>query len=175
MLLSAYANSNSIGALSEGFDLSKAGYLIALNTAIAPTVDGSTGDSGYVNFLVNTLFIKSKDSLSKRALTDPQLVMNNNSTITISLENNEDATIIDGSDILRNNFINSTINFSSGGSNFRVKRDKDDENKLIFGLVNAIALKSITLGEKTKVDTTGLVITDGPQITTDSINAASKK
>ncbi|WP_375647734.1 hypothetical protein [Bartonella sp. CR84HXZ] len=42
-------------------------------------------------------------------------------------------------------------------------------------MANDIALKSITLGEKTKVDATGLVITDGPQITTGSINAASKK
>ncbi|WP_375652421.1 hypothetical protein [Bartonella sp. AP19HLJMH] len=71
--------------------------------------------------------------------------------------------------------LDSTMNFSSGGSNFRVERDKDDENKLIFGLANDIALKSITLGEKTKVDATGLVITDVPQITTGSINAASKK
>ncbi|WP_375636678.1 MULTISPECIES: hypothetical protein [unclassified Bartonella] len=33
ILLSAYANSNSIGALSKGFDLLKASYLTALNTA----------------------------------------------------------------------------------------------------------------------------------------------
>ncbi|WP_375626803.1 hypothetical protein [Bartonella sp. MU37NMGALS] len=33
MLFSVYANSNSIGALSKGFDLSKASYLTALNTA----------------------------------------------------------------------------------------------------------------------------------------------
>ncbi len=71
--------------------------------------------------------------------------------------------------------LDSTINFSSGVSNFRVKRDKDDENKLILSLANDIALKSITLGEKTKVDATGLVITDVPQITTGSINAASKQ
>ncbi|WP_375672157.1 MULTISPECIES: hypothetical protein [unclassified Bartonella] len=71
--------------------------------------------------------------------------------------------------------LDSTINFSSGVSNFRVKRDKNDENKLILSLANDIALKSITLGEKTKVDATGLVITDVPQITTGSINAASKQ
>ncbi|WP_375685230.1 hypothetical protein [Bartonella sp. TT110JLCBS] len=71
--------------------------------------------------------------------------------------------------------LDSTINFLSGGSNFRVKRDKDDENNLIFGFANDIALKSITLGEKTTVDATDLVITDGSQITTGSINAASKK
>ncbi|WP_375624685.1 MULTISPECIES: hypothetical protein [unclassified Bartonella] len=70
--------------------------------------------------------------------------------------------------------LDSTINFSSGGSNFGVKRDKDDENKFVFGLANDIALKSITLGEK-KVDATGLVITDVPQITTGSINVVSKK
>ncbi|WP_375673754.1 hypothetical protein [Bartonella sp. TS82HLJMH] len=33
ILLSVYANSNSIGALSKGFYLSKASYLTALNTA----------------------------------------------------------------------------------------------------------------------------------------------
>ncbi|WP_375645026.1 hypothetical protein [Bartonella sp. MR100HLJHH] len=33
ILLSAYANSNSIVALSKGFDLLKASYLTALNTA----------------------------------------------------------------------------------------------------------------------------------------------
>ncbi|WP_375650957.1 hypothetical protein [Bartonella sp. OT172YNZD] len=87
--------------------------------------------------------------------------------------------------------LDSTINFSSGGSNFGVKRDKDDENKLIFVLANDIALKSIILGEK-KVDarckieqlrlnirewrcSPGLVITDVPQITTGSINVVSKK
>ncbi|WP_375659484.1 hypothetical protein [Bartonella sp. MR30HLJHH] len=68
-------------------------------------MDDSTDDSAYVNFLVNTLSIKSNDGLSERSLTDPRLVMNNNSTITISSENNEDATIIDGSDTLRHDFI----------------------------------------------------------------------
>ncbi|WP_375626804.1 hypothetical protein [Bartonella sp. MU37NMGALS] len=43
--------------------------------------------------------------MNERCLTDPQFVMNNNSTITISYENNEDVTIIDGSDILRHDFI----------------------------------------------------------------------
>ncbi|WP_375652050.1 hypothetical protein [Bartonella sp. LB28NMGDW] len=42
-------------------------------------------------------------------------------------------------------------------------------------MANDIVLKSITLGEKTKVDAIGLVIIDGPQITSGSINAASKK
>ncbi|WP_375636676.1 hypothetical protein [Bartonella sp. MR90HLJMH] len=55
-------------------------------------MDDSTDDSGYINFFVNTLSIKSKDGFSEKSLTDPQLVMNNNSTITISSENNEDAT-----------------------------------------------------------------------------------
>ncbi len=106
MLLSVYANSNSIGALSKGFDLLKASYLTALNTAaMAPIVDDSTDYSGYINFLVNTLSIKSKDGFSERFLTDSQLVMNNNSTITMSSENNEDARIIDGSDTLRHDFI----------------------------------------------------------------------
>ncbi|WP_375673756.1 hypothetical protein [Bartonella sp. TS82HLJMH] len=54
-------------------------------------MDDSTDDSGYINFLVNTLSLKSKGGFSERFLTDPQLVMNNNSTITISSENNEDA------------------------------------------------------------------------------------
>ncbi|WP_375627464.1 MULTISPECIES: hypothetical protein [unclassified Bartonella] len=69
----------------------------------------------------------------------------------------------------------STINFHSEEVISGLQRDKDDENKLIFGLANDIVLKSITLGEKTKVDAIGLVIIDGPQITTGSINAASKK
>ncbi|WP_273788637.1 hypothetical protein [Bartonella grahamii] len=68
-------------------------------------MDDSTDDSGYINFLVNTLSIKSKDDFSERFLPDPQLVMNNNSTITMSSENNEDARIIDGSDTLRHDFI----------------------------------------------------------------------
>ncbi|WP_375650953.1 hypothetical protein [Bartonella sp. OT172YNZD] len=65
----------------------------------------STDDSGYMNFLVNTLSIKSKSGLSERSLTDPQLVMNNNSTITISSENNKDGTIINGFDTLRHDLI----------------------------------------------------------------------
>ncbi len=72
---------------------------------MAPIVDDSTDDSGDINFFVNTLSIKSKDGFSEKSLTDPQLVMNNNSTITISSENNEDARIIDGSDTLRHDFI----------------------------------------------------------------------
>ncbi|WP_375645258.1 MULTISPECIES: hypothetical protein [unclassified Bartonella] len=68
-------------------------------------MDDSTDDSGYINFLVNMLSIKSKSGLSERSLTDPQLVMNNNSTITISSENNKDATIINGSDTLRHDLI----------------------------------------------------------------------
>ncbi len=80
-----------------------------------------------------------------------------------------------GTDAAKNVGANSTVNFSSGGGNFKIKRDTNEANKLIFGLANDLTLSSVTLGEKAKIDATGLVITGGPKITTSGIDAGSKK
>ncbi|WP_375627898.1 hypothetical protein, partial [Bartonella sp. TT67HLJMS] len=80
-----------------------------------------------------------------------------------------------GGDAAKDVGADSTINFSSGGDNFKIKRDKSDANKIIFGLANDISLHTLTLGGKTKLDDKGLVITGGPKITTGGIDAGSKK
>ncbi|WP_375670442.1 hypothetical protein [Bartonella sp. PS7NMGDW] len=71
MLLSVYANSNSIGALSKGFDLLKASYLTALNTAaMAPIVDDSTEVAisifSSIRFLLRVRMVLVRDFLPIR-------------------------------------------------------------------------------------------------------------
>ncbi|WP_273721677.1 MULTISPECIES: Vomp family autotransporter [unclassified Bartonella] len=82
--------------------------------------------------------------------------------------------------------IDSSIDLAAGSSNFEVtKGDKD--NKVKFDLAKDLTLKSIKLGEESisddradavssvTLDTTGLIIENGPQIITTGIKAGSKK
>ncbi|WP_187147394.1 YadA-like family protein [Bartonella grahamii] len=65
------------------------------------------------------------------------------------------------------------VDFSTGNSNLQITKGKDD-NKLKFDLAEDVALTSLKAGTNT-LDATGLVITDGPKITTGGIDAGSKK
>ncbi|WP_375639371.1 hypothetical protein, partial [Bartonella sp. MF74HXZ] len=71
--------------------------------------------------------------------------------------------------------VNSTnpMDLVTGSTNLNLtKGDKD--NKVQFDLAKNIALESVKAGTNT-LDATGLVITGGPKITTDGIDAGSKK
>ncbi|WP_375609721.1 hypothetical protein, partial [Bartonella sp. AC53GZZY] len=69
--------------------------------------------------------------------------------------------------------MDSTVDFSAGSANLQVtKGDKD--NNVKFDLAKEIAVNKITAGSST-LDATGLVIANGPKITTGGIDVGSKK
>nr|WP_273721803.1 Vomp family autotransporter [Bartonella sp. ML71XJBT] len=82
--------------------------------------------------------------------------------------------------------LDSDIDFSAGSQNFAITKGNDD-NKVKFDLAKDLTLKSIKLGggsvsddradavSPVTLDTTGLVIFNGPQITASGIKAGSKK
>ncbi|WP_039761097.1 Vomp family autotransporter [Bartonella queenslandensis] len=69
--------------------------------------------------------------------------------------------------------IDGTVDFAAGSSNLNVTKGEDD-NKIKFDLAKDIALDSIKAGANT-LNAMGLVIANGPQITTEGINAGGKK
>ncbi|WP_375638177.1 YadA-like family protein [Bartonella sp. AA16NXGY] len=69
--------------------------------------------------------------------------------------------------------MDSAVDFSAGSSNLNITKGKED-NKVKFDLAQDIALESVKAGKNT-FDATGLVITDGPKITTGGIDAGNKK
>ncbi len=69
--------------------------------------------------------------------------------------------------------IDDSIDLSAGNSNLNITKGKDD-NKVKFDLAKEITLNKITAGAST-LDATGLVITNGPQIVTNGIDAGNKK
>ncbi|UNF47148.1 Vomp family autotransporter [Bartonella krasnovii] len=66
-----------------------------------------------------------------------------------------------------------TVDFSALSKNLNITKGKDD-NKVTFDLAKDITLESVKTGENT-LDKTGLIIKDGPQITTTGVNAGNKK
>ncbi|WP_273721841.1 hypothetical protein, partial [Bartonella sp. ML71XJBT] len=82
--------------------------------------------------------------------------------------------------------MDSDIDFSAGSQNFAITKSNDD-NKVKFDLAKDLTLKSIKLGEESvsddradavssvTLDTTGLIIKNGPKVTTSGIDAGSKK
>ncbi|WP_330169415.1 YadA-like family protein [Bartonella grahamii] len=69
--------------------------------------------------------------------------------------------------------IDDEVDFSAGSKNFQItKSDKD--NNVKFDLAQDVTLTSLKAGTNT-FDATGLVITDGPKITTGGIDAGNKK
>ncbi|EJF92154.1 hypothetical protein ME9_01628, partial [Bartonella taylorii 8TBB] len=69
--------------------------------------------------------------------------------------------------------IDSSVDFSAGSTNLKItKGDKD--NKVKFDLAKSITVDKIQTGNNT-LDATGLIITDGPKITTTGIDAGNKK
>ncbi|WP_375660918.1 YadA-like family protein [Bartonella sp. CL71SXKL] len=69
--------------------------------------------------------------------------------------------------------MDSAVDFSAGSSNLNITKGEDD-NKVKFDLAQDITLTSLKAGTNT-FDATGLVITDGPKITTGGIDAGNKK
>ncbi|WP_212111014.1 Vomp family autotransporter [Bartonella queenslandensis] len=69
--------------------------------------------------------------------------------------------------------IDGTVDFAAGSSNLNVTKGEDD-NKIKFDLAKDIALDSIKAGANT-LNAMGLVIANGPQITTEGINAGGKR
>uniref|UniRef100_UPI0035CF38F5 hypothetical protein n=1 Tax=Bartonella sp. AC67GZZY TaxID=3243459 RepID=UPI0035CF38F5 len=69
--------------------------------------------------------------------------------------------------------MDSTVDFSTGSTNLTItKGDKD--NNVKFDLSKEIAVNKVTAGSST-LDATGLVIANGPKITTGGIDVGSKK
>ncbi|WP_330168576.1 YadA-like family protein [Bartonella grahamii] len=69
--------------------------------------------------------------------------------------------------------IDDEVDFSAGSSNLKITKGKDDNN-VKFDLAQDVTLTSLKAGTNT-FDATGLVITDGPKITTGGIDAGNKK
>ncbi|WP_375678324.1 MULTISPECIES: YadA-like family protein [unclassified Bartonella] len=69
--------------------------------------------------------------------------------------------------------MDSAVDFSAGSSNLNITKGEDN-NKVKFDLAQDIMLTSLKAGTNT-FDATGLVITDGPKITTGGIDAGNKK
>ncbi|EJF98407.1 hypothetical protein MEI_00578, partial [Bartonella vinsonii subsp. arupensis Pm136co] len=70
--------------------------------------------------------------------------------------------------------MNTGVDFSAGSSNLTItKGDKD--NKVKFDLAKNVTLSSARMGGATVLDATGLVIGNGPKITTTGISAGNKE
>ncbi len=69
--------------------------------------------------------------------------------------------------------MDSGVDFSAGSSNLNITKGEKD-NKLKFDLAKDVTLTSLKTGANT-LNATGLVIANGPKITTDGVNAGSKK
>ncbi|WP_305883487.1 Vomp family autotransporter [Bartonella sp. B1098] len=69
--------------------------------------------------------------------------------------------------------INETVDFATGSKNLEITKGKDD-NKVKFDLAKELTLDSVKLGTNT-LDSMGLKITNGPQITIAGISAGNKK
>nr|WP_246257414.1 hypothetical protein [Bartonella gabonensis] len=69
--------------------------------------------------------------------------------------------------------IEDTVDLSAGSENLQITKGEGD-NKVKFDLAKNITLDSVTVGENI-LDTKGLKIANGPQITTEGINASGKK
>ncbi|WP_375641429.1 MULTISPECIES: YadA-like family protein [unclassified Bartonella] len=69
--------------------------------------------------------------------------------------------------------MDSGVDFSAGSANLNITKGEDD-NKLKFDLAQDVTLTSLKAGTNT-LDATGLVITDGPKITTSGIDAGNKR
>ncbi|EJF92133.1 hypothetical protein ME9_01631, partial [Bartonella taylorii 8TBB] len=69
--------------------------------------------------------------------------------------------------------IDSSVDFSAGSNNFTIAKGEDD-NKVTFDLAKSLTVDSIKIGNNT-LDATGLIITDGPKVTTTGIDAGNKK
>ncbi|WP_375644229.1 MULTISPECIES: YadA-like family protein [unclassified Bartonella] len=68
---------------------------------------------------------------------------------------------------------NNGVDLSSGSSNLNITKGKED-NKVKFDLAKDVTLSSAKMGNST-LDATGLVITNGPKITTGGIDAGNKR
>uniref|UniRef100_UPI001ABA5E42 hypothetical protein n=1 Tax=Bartonella raoultii TaxID=1457020 RepID=UPI001ABA5E42 len=69
--------------------------------------------------------------------------------------------------------IDDTVDFATGSNNFIITKSESN-NKVKFDLAKNLTLESLKVGGNT-FDKTGLIIANGPQITTTGMNAGSKK
>ncbi|WP_375674023.1 hypothetical protein, partial [Bartonella sp. CL32QHWL-2] len=69
--------------------------------------------------------------------------------------------------------IESKIDLSAASENLQISKGKDDNN-IKFDLAKEIAVNKVTAGSST-LDATGLVIANGPKITTGGVDAGGKK
>ncbi|WP_245257969.1 hypothetical protein [Bartonella elizabethae] len=69
--------------------------------------------------------------------------------------------------------INDTVDFAAGSKNLEITKGEKDNN-IKFDLAKNITLESVMAGANT-LNAMGLVIANGPQITTDGIHAGGKK
>ncbi|WP_273755645.1 YadA-like family protein [Bartonella sp. MM73XJBT.G] len=69
--------------------------------------------------------------------------------------------------------IDDTVDFAAGSKNLEITKGEKDNN-IKFDLAKNITLESVTAG-KNVFDTTGLIINDGPKITTSGIDAGNNR
>ncbi|GAA5097227.1 hypothetical protein GCM10023260_06920 [Bartonella acomydis] len=69
--------------------------------------------------------------------------------------------------------VDDTVDFSAASSNLNIIKGKDD-NKVKFDLAKELTLNSVVVGQNI-FDATGLIISNGPKIVTNGIDAGNKK
>ncbi|WP_375627408.1 hypothetical protein, partial [Bartonella sp. PS17NMGDW] len=105
---------------------------------------------------------EDSDAVNLRQLQDLEEVVRKNGW-KLSVGGKDAKTVI----------MDSGVDFSTGSTNLNItKGDKD--NNVKFDLAQDVTLTSLKAGTTT-LDATGLVITDGPKITTDGIGAGNKR
>ncbi|EJF89976.1 hypothetical protein ME1_00196, partial [Bartonella vinsonii subsp. arupensis OK-94-513] len=111
---------------------------------------------------VNVAQLKDLQAINVAQLKDLKaFVKNNGWKLSVGGEN---ATAV---------LIDNAVDFAAGSTNLTItKGDKD--NKLKFDLAKDVTLNSAKVGNNT-LDATGLVISDGPKITTAGISAGNKE
>ncbi|WP_375649261.1 hypothetical protein, partial [Bartonella sp. MU70NMGDW] len=105
---------------------------------------------------------KVTDAVNLRQLQDLEQVVRQNGW-KLSVGDKNATTVL----------MDSAVDFSAGSANLNITKGEDN-NKVKFDLAQDIALESVKAGTNT-FDATGLVITDGPKITTGGIDAGNKK
>ncbi|WP_330168587.1 YadA-like family protein [Bartonella grahamii] len=105
---------------------------------------------------------KPADAVNLRQLQDlEEVVRKHGWKLSVGGENAKDV------------LMDSDVDFSAESSNLKITKGKDD-NKVKFDLAQDVTLTSLKAGTNT-LDATGLVISGGPKIATDGIDAGSKK
>ncbi|WP_208441012.1 Vomp family autotransporter [Bartonella raoultii] len=163
----------ALGAYSiAGVDAGKHGY--------NPFSDGETSKSGYEwKSTLGVVSVGDNSAMKSRQITGVAAGSEDADAVNVaqlkSLRNyvNKGWQLSVGGKNAKAIAVDSMVDFSAGSNNFIITKGEGD-NKVKFDLAKNLTLESVTAGENT-FDATGLKIENGPQITTEGIDAGGKK